>query len=130
VIDEVVLTIPRDRRFHDIAHLVVGGLAIRLSLTVDNLADLQLAVAGLLPRADADGDVTVALHVSDGVLDGRIGPFRPESLRRELEQVGEDGYGTRHVLESVFDSYRVDQAGGSGWVAFAMAIAPAVEGAR
>ena len=50
MIDEIVLTMPRDRRFYDIAHLVVGGLAIRLDLTVDNLADLQLALAGLAAR--------------------------------------------------------------------------------
>lgn len=128
--DEIALTIPCDRRFHDVAHLVVGGLATRLELTVDNLADLQLALAGLLPRVDAGGDMTVVLRAVGNALVGRIGPFPRERLRRELERVGGDGYGTHHVLASVFDSYRVDEEDGSAWVAFTMAIAPATEGAR
>jgi hypothetical protein len=122
--DEIVLTMPRDRRFYDVAHLVVGGLAIRLNLTVDNLADLQLALAGLLPRTDSDGDVTVVLRLEGNALDGRIGPFAADSLRRELEREGGDGYGTHHVLETVFDSYRLDEADGMAWVAFTMAITP------
>lgn len=122
--DEIVLTMPRDRRFFDVAHLVVGGLAIRLNLTVDNLADLQLALAGLLPRGDADGDVTVTLRLEGDAIDGRIGPFASGPLRRELERDGGDGYGTHHVLETVFDSYRLDEEDGSTWVAFRMAITP------
>jgi hypothetical protein len=124
VIDEIVLTMPRDRRFYDVAHLVVGGLAIRLNLTVDNLADLQLALAGLLPRADAEGEVTVGLRVEGDRLEGRIGPFPVEPLRRELEREGGDGYGPHHVLEAVFDSYRLHEDEGSAWVAFTMGITP------
>jgi hypothetical protein len=120
--DEIVLTMPRDRRFFDVAHLVVGGLAIRLNLTVDNLADLQLALAGLLPRGDTDGEVTVVLQLDGDALDGRIGPFESARLRRELERDGGDGYGTHHVLETVFDSYRLDEKDGSTWVEFRMGI--------
>ena len=120
--DEIVLTLPRRRRFYDVAHLVVGGLAVRLDLTVDNLSDLQLALAGLLPRDEPDGDVTVVLRVDGELLDGRIGPFEPETLRRDLEREGGDGYGTHHVLETVFESYRVDERDGAAWVAFTMGL--------
>ncbi len=115
---------PRDRRFYEVAHLVVGGLAIRLDLTVDKLADLQLALAGLLPRDDTDGDVSVVLRLEDGALGGRIGPFAAARLRRELERDGGDGYGTHHVLETVFDTYRLEEEDGSAWVAFTMTLAP------
>jgi hypothetical protein len=125
VTEEIVLTLPRDRRFYDVAHLVVGGLAIRLDLTVENLADLQLALAGLLPRDGADGEVTVALRLDGDVLNGRIGPFAAGPLRRELDREGGDGYGTHHVLETVFDSYSLDEQDGSAWVAFTMAVTPA-----
>jgi hypothetical protein len=124
VTDEIVLTMPRDRRFYEVAHLVVGGLAIRLDLTVDKLADLQLALAGLLPRDDTDGDVSVVLRLDDGALGGRIGPFAAAPLRRELERDGGDGYGTHHVLETVFDTYRLEEEDGSAWVAFTMTLAP------
>jgi hypothetical protein len=124
VSDEIVLTLPRERRFYDIAHLVVGGLAARLDLTVDNLADLQLALAGLLPRGDADGDITVALRLIGETLDGRVGPFDAEPLRHELEHEGGDGYGMHHVLETVFDSYRLDVQDGAAWVEFTLGISP------
>jgi hypothetical protein len=124
VSDEIVLTLPRERRFYDVAHLVVGGLAARLDLTVDNLADLQLALAGLLPRGEGDGDITVALRLAGETLNGRVGPFDAEPLRRELEREGGDGYGTHHVLEAVFDTYRLDVQDGAAWVEFTMAISP------
>jgi hypothetical protein len=123
VTDEIVLTLPRERRFYDVAHLVVGGLAARLDLTVDALADLQLALAGLLPRGEAGGDITVVLRLAGETLSGRIGPFDGDQLRRELEREGGDGYGTHHVLETVFDSYRLDVQDGSAWVEFTLVIA-------
>jgi hypothetical protein len=122
--DEIVLTLPREHRFYDVAHLVIGGLAARLDLTVDNLADLQLALAGLLPRAESQEDVTVVLRVEEEELDGRIGPFDADRLRRELERDGGDGYGTHHVLETVFDSYRVEVTDGSAWVEFVLGLKP------
>ena len=118
-----MLTLPRERRFYDVAHLVVGGLAARLELTVDSLADLQLAVAGLLPRGETGDDVTVVLRLSEQTLSGRIGPYSAEAMRRELEREGGDGYGTHHVLEAVFDSYRLDVDGVHAWVEFTMGIA-------
>lgn len=122
--DEIILTLPRSRRFYDVVHLVVAGLAARLELTVDSLADLQLALAGLLPRGETDGDVTVALRPAGGTLTGRIGPFEAALLRHELEREGGDGYGTHHVLETVFDSYRIAGEDASAWVEFTMTITP------
>jgi hypothetical protein len=123
VTDEIVLTLPRERRFYDIAHLVVGGLAARLDLTVDALADLQLALAGLLPHAETDGEVTVRLRVGTQVLDGRVGPFDAGVLERELAREGGDGYGTHHVLETIFESYRLDVQDRAAWIEFTLAIA-------
>ena len=59
--DEIVLTLPRERRFYDVAYLVVSGLGARLNLTMDNLADLQLALDGLLPRRETSGEVTAVV---------------------------------------------------------------------
>ncbi len=120
--DEIVLTLPREPRFSEIAHLVVGGLAVRLDLTVDALSDLQLALAGLLPRADAAGEVTVVLRLGGERLSGRVGPFEAEPLRWELAQEGGDGYGPHHVLETVFESYRLDVEDGLAWVDFTLGV--------
>ena len=123
VSDEIVLTLPRERRFYDVAHLVVSGLAARLNLTVENLADLQLALTGLLPRRESDGEVTVVLRIAGEQLDGRIGPFDPD-VANELERVGGDGLGTHHVLAAVFDSYRIDVDGDAAWVHFSKLLTP------
>ena len=104
--DEIRLTLPRDRDFFRIAHLVIGGLAVRLDLTLENLEDLQLAIAGLLDEHDGPGAVTVAVRVDGDRLTTRIGPVDGERLRAELDQDEQMGLG--RVLATVADAVRVD----------------------
>ena len=114
---EVTLTIPRDREFAQIAHLVLGGIALRFDLTFETLEDLQVALAGLLEREEAEGDVTVRLRASEGLIEGSVGPFRSESLRGELER-GVDVTGLRRVLETVVDEVELAEREGAQWVDF------------
>ena len=104
--DEIRLTLPRDRDFFRIAHLVVGGLAVRLDLTLENLEDLQLAIAGLLDEDDGPEAVTVAVRVDGDCLTTRIGPIDAERLRGELGRGEQMGIG--RVLATVADTVRVD----------------------
>ena len=59
--DEICLTLPADEAFHGVAHLVLGGLAVRLDLTYEDLELVRHgmgfeAVAALLWfRAGAEG---------------------------------------------------------------------------
>jgi anti-sigma regulatory factor (Ser/Thr protein kinase) len=108
VSDEIRLTLPREREFFRIVHLVVGGLAVRLDLTLENLEDLQLALAGLLEEHDAANDVTVAVRVDGGRLTVRIGPVDADRLRQELAADGADEVGLARVLATVADSVRID----------------------
>ncbi len=48
--DEVTLTLPRERSFQSIAHLVLGGLAVRLDLTIEQIEDLHVVFAHILMR--------------------------------------------------------------------------------
>jgi len=103
--DEITLTIPREREFHRVAHLVVGGLAFRLELTIETLEDLQIAIDTVLDYAGTDGEVTVALTSADGLLEARIGPVDVDD---ELERPDDGELGLRRVLAAVVDDVAVE----------------------
>jgi hypothetical protein len=111
VTDEITLTLPREPEFHRVAHLVLGGLAVRLSLTIENLEDLELALDAVLARTDPNaGDITVRMTPRHGELETVIGPLTTNVLD-EIEHEGDDGaLGLRRVLESTVDDIHVDGA--------------------
>src|SRR3954467_11619562 len=97
--DEITLTLPRGPEFQRVAHLVVGGLAVRLDLTIENLEDLQLALDALLSRGGGDGARALTMLVNDGELVTTVGPL-PDHLLDELERETDDRLGIRRVLEA------------------------------
>jgi hypothetical protein len=116
--DEITLTLPRERPFFRIAHLVLGGLAVRLDLTFEHLEDLQLALAGLLDRPGGNGDVTVSLRVEAGTIHTLVGPFADAGLRSELEADDEDDgeLSLGRLLATVVDGVEVGERPGGLWV--------------
>ena len=107
--DEITLTLPRARAFHPVAHLVLGGLAVRLDLTLESLQDLELAVDAILDRIDpgfAD-EVTVRMRVADGALETVIEPLSSQVLD-EIERELDDELGLRRVLDGTVDDVHVD----------------------
>ncbi len=113
--DEVTVTLPRDRAFYPIAHLVLGGVGTRLSLTVDHLEDLRLALDGLLDRSDREGPVTLALRIVGDTLQASVGPFAA-GLRGELEEQGDGDVNLRRLLDTVVDGVRLSEREGGDWV--------------
>jgi hypothetical protein len=106
--DEITLTLPREPDFHRVAHLVLGGLAVRLDLTIENLEDLQIALDSILDRTDPTaGDITVKMSPREGVLETVVGPLTPELLD-EIEREPDADLGLRRVLDSTVDDVRVD----------------------
>jgi hypothetical protein len=104
--DEITLTLPHEREFHRVAHLVLGGLAVRLELTIETLEDLQLALATILDRAKGDGEVTVSMALNDGVLETRVGPV---DLSDELAGADDDEtLNLRRILWTVVDDVQVE----------------------
>jgi hypothetical protein len=112
--DQIRLVIPSEEDFRPIAHLVTGGLGLRLDLTYDDLEDLQVALEALLALRDDEDDVVVELGMGEGALHAAVGPFTPEALRGLDEDSGE--LGLRRVLETVCDSFEREERDGGAWV--------------
>jgi hypothetical protein len=113
--DRITLTMPRERDFFRVAHLVVGGLAVRLDLTFENLEDLQVALATIL--SEAEGDVTVSVRVESERIEASIGPFEAGESKLHLDDHEvEEGVPLRRVLETVCDSIDVVDRDDGRWV--------------
>ena len=107
MVDEITLTIPRDADFHRVAHLVLGGLAVRMNLTVENLEDLQIALDSILGRSELEaGDITVRMSLRDGALETTVGPV-PASVLEEIEREQDSELSLRRVLDSTVDDVHV-----------------------
>ena len=107
--DEITLTLPREPDFQSVAHLVLGGLAARLNLTLENLENLQLAMTALLGRGDSlDGEpVIVRMTVHDDALEIVVGPLERKILDA-VERSARDEIDVRRVLEATVDDIHVD----------------------
>jgi len=114
-VDEIVLTLPRERTFYGVAHLVLGGIAARQNLTFEHLEDLQLALDSLFAQQDEEGDITLKVRISNGAIEAEVGPFA-ESLRTDLERGEATDVGLRRILDTVVDRIDVGEENGSTWV--------------
>jgi len=112
--DEITLVVPAEEDFRPIVHLVVGGLAVRLDLTIDALEDLQVALDALLVHREDEGDVNIRVRLDEGVIRATVGPL-PLSLLDDLEREDQE-LGLRRVLETVCESFEVEERGGEAWV--------------
>jgi hypothetical protein len=111
--DQITLTIPREPGFHEVAHLVLGGVAARLNLTFESIDDLETALDAVLERAAEDGEVTVHLLLDEGAIVTRVGPFSTDRLRAELERDATGDVTLRRVLDTVVDRYHLNP---DGWL--------------
>ncbi|HKB20319.1 MAG TPA: hypothetical protein VKC65_04830 [Gaiellaceae bacterium] len=112
--DEIILTIPRDRAVYPVAHLVLGGLGIRLNLTIEHLEDLQLALETVLDRVRTDL-VTVTLRVKDGEIETLVGPMG-DGVRAELAAEGGEEVGLRRILDAVVDRVELEPGDRGDWL--------------
>jgi hypothetical protein len=125
--DEISLTLPADEAFHRVAHLVLGGFALRLDLTFENLEDLELALDALLERTKGEEPVNVRVRIVDGELRTTVGPFA--ALRAELDRDGADALNLSRILAAVCDRVEIADRDGSEWVQLAKRVHTATGGA-
>ena len=122
----IKLKIPRQRPYHGVARLVVGGLAARLDFSYESLEDLQLALASILEQ-DAymlEPEVTVELDVGDAMLTMIVGPLNGEELRADLEERGDDQIGLGRLLGTVTESVAVEKREDGDWLRLEKEIRP------
>ena len=120
--EEIRLVLPADEDFRPIAHLVTGGLAMRLDVTYDDLDDLQVGIEALLGLRDDSGELVVSLSAVDGVLHASLGPFPPERVH---EGGSDRDLDLHRVLETVCDTHEVEERDGGAWVELTKRIASA-----
>jgi len=121
--DEIRLVLPAEEDFHPIAHLVLGGLGARHSLTFDQLEDLQVALDALLGQRDDEDEIVVTIRVEADTVRAEVGPY-PAGALAELEGEGEQ-LGLRRVLETVCDAFQVEERDAGSWVQLQKRTSPA-----
>lgn len=125
--DRVTLTIPGSRSYYGVVHLVLGGLASRHELTIENFDDLLLALDGVLDRQRTSREITVVLSVGNEEIEARVGPFDGDTFGDELEREPGDEMSLRRLLDAVVDSVRVEQGEDGEWIELRKAVRPASE---
>lgn len=123
--DEIRLTLPRESDFYGVAHLVIGGLAVRLNLTYEELEDIELALENLLEHDEGVGEITVAVRLHDGALTALVGPFDAGAIRAELGEGAPEELGLRRILDTVADEVTLAERDGGQWVEVRKRINPA-----
>ena len=110
--DQITLTIPREQPYHEVAHLVLGGVAARLNLTFESIDDLETALDAVLERAARNGHITVKLRLEDEAIVATVGPLA-DAVRAELEREPGEHFDLRRILDTVLDGYQLDA---DGWL--------------
>ena len=122
--DEIVVSLPRERAFGAVADLVLGGVAARKDVTLDVLDDLQLALTSLLEQDEDESELSIVLRLDGSSIAASVGPFEGATLA-ELEQAPGETLGLRRLLETVVDRVTVERRDGGSWVELHKAYASA-----
>ena len=112
--DRITLVLPADEDFQQVANLVVGGLGVRLDLTFEHLEDLMVALDALFDRIAGSENVSITVTVDDAKLRVSVGPFAAGAL--DEPDGGNAALGLRRVLETVCDTFEVEQRETAAWV--------------
>lgn len=109
--DTIDLSVPTERSFEPVIRLVLGGIADRLGLSLEDLDDLQLAVERVVAEASSQETLNVSFEITETSVRTHVGPLRErvlaEALQRPEPPPGE--LTLRRILEAVVDSFGVEE---------------------
>lgn len=113
-VELVELETPIGSEWEPVFRLVLGGVADRLGLGFEELDDLQLAVERLLAEAGAESSVKLAFELAPDHVRTHVGPLREAPIAAALQgpPPGPGELGLRRVLETVVDSFGVEESDG------------------
>jgi hypothetical protein len=116
--DAITLTIPHAPEFYGVVRLVVGGLAARLELPIEELDDVQTGLEALLETEAyrTTEDVTVVVEVEGETLAVTVGPLDAGALARDLAAGRDGGLTLARMLAATTDRYELDERDDGGWV--------------
>lgn len=112
--ERIRLEVPATLNALSTVRMVLGGLGLRLDLSLDELEDVYLATGELLRTAlgdDALERLYVELEVDDGVLRFVAGTFTSPRLRAEVTVHEETCLDLCMLLESTVDEVRLEGSG-------------------
>jgi hypothetical protein len=121
VADVIRLEVTATPAAFSVVRMVLGGIAARVDLSLDEIDDLYVAVEELLRAATISGEEPrheLVVEVGDDGLSVSAGPFRSDGLRARLAGHGPDGgfdlktlmrgvVGSVEVCAAPHDCYRV-----------------------
>jgi hypothetical protein len=92
-----------------LVRMIIGGVGARLDFSLDELADVNLAVEELLCAAQGLGEGPrhgLDMQIGDDTLTVAAGPFRSPELRERLTSAA-DGFGLSMVFARVVQSVEI-----------------------
>jgi anti-sigma regulatory factor (Ser/Thr protein kinase) len=111
--ERIDLEAPLSGDFQAVVRLIIGGIAERVDFAFEEIDDLQLAVERLLAEAGTVGTVNLSFEVGEDRIRTRVGPLSERKIAEALRD-GDTPRGAltlRRILQTVVDSFGVDEAG-------------------
>jgi len=96
-----------------VVRMVLGGVAARVDLSLEEIEDLYVAVEELLSAAEVQGEGPrheLVIEVGDDALTVSAGPFRTAGLRERLSDDHVGTFGLRTVMDNVVQLVEICKA--------------------
>ncbi len=111
--ERIDLEAPLSSDFQAVVRLIIGGIAERVDFAFEEIDDLQLAVERILAETCIVDTVQLNFEVGPRTIHTSVAPLSAAKVAQALEMNDHASGGPtlRRVLQTVVDSFDVQQAG-------------------